>query len=129
MLLLMLCRSSDAPESSARGSGTSTARGTATGTSKPESKSSGTNVGAIAGGVVGGVVVLGALIALAIFFILKRRRARTAPSAAYGSVFNASAYPSPPPTTKEYSYNATPFTAMSPDVTTPGGVPKLYVSS
>ncbi|KAG1765761.1 hypothetical protein EDD22DRAFT_950885 [Suillus occidentalis] len=52
-----------------------------TGSSTTTSKSS--NVGAIAGGVVGGIVVVGAIADLAAWFLIRRRRSRRAPPAAF----------------------------------------------
>lgn len=55
---------------------TTTPTSTTTLPPQPSSSSSSTPVGAIVGGVVGGVVVLGAIAALASYFIISNRRSR-----------------------------------------------------
>lgn len=124
----------DSPESIATSMKVTGTRATATGTGAGASSTAAvakksSNAGAIAGGVVGGVVVIGIIAALLTWFIMRRRRARVAPSAAYGSVYTPSMPPgSPPPMSQhatEYNsvYSASPLNAghLSP-------APRLYVS-
>lgn len=47
------------------------------------SSGGGSNVGAIAGGVVGGLAGIGILALLAVWFIMKRKRSKVAPSSAF----------------------------------------------
>lgn len=47
------------------------------------SSGGGSNAGAIAGGVVGGLAGLGIIVALVVWFIMKRKRSKVAPSSAF----------------------------------------------
>ncbi|KAG2041608.1 hypothetical protein BDR03DRAFT_669108 [Suillus americanus] len=61
--------------------------GAATGSSTtPASDSTSSNVGAIAGGVVGGIAGAAAIIGLATWYFVKRRRSSTTPSAAFNDI-------------------------------------------
>jgi hypothetical protein len=120
---------SDNPESTAT---SAKATGTRPPTGSPTVHSSAkksTNVGAIAGGVVGGIVALGLIAALAVWFIVRRRRSRVAPSAAYGAGYNPALSPtSPPPMSQhatEYSHYST--AQLNPGQLSPA--PRLYVRS
>ncbi|KAG2111662.1 uncharacterized protein F5147DRAFT_686203 [Suillus discolor] len=67
--------------------------GAATGSPTTSStKSTSSNAGAIAGGVVGGVVGAAAIIGLVTWFIVKRRRSATAPSAAFSDIGGGAGY-------------------------------------
>ncbi|KAG1754638.1 hypothetical protein EDB19DRAFT_1667459 [Suillus lakei] len=81
------------------------------------SNSTSSNAGAIAGGVVGGIVGAAAIIGLATWFFVKRRRSATAPSAAFSDIGGGPGY-----TQSVYSTNPHPF-PMQPQMTQQ---PRLY---
>ncbi|OAX38931.1 hypothetical protein K503DRAFT_865799 [Rhizopogon vinicolor AM-OR11-026] len=81
------------------------------------STSKSSNVGAIAGGVVGGVVGIAAIVGLAAWFCVKRRRSTTAPSAAFRDIDGGPGY-----TQSVYSANPHPF-PMQPEM---AQQPRLY---
>ncbi|KAG0700895.1 hypothetical protein DFH29DRAFT_601323 [Suillus ampliporus] len=83
---------------------------TATGSSTTSaSSSSSSNVGAIAGGVVGGIVGLAAIVGLATWFFVKRRRSSKAPSAAFSDIDGGPSY-----TQNVYSTTPHPFLMQQP---------------
>lgn len=134
LLLITSFPSLDLPESSASLPTTSTTHspsGSITGVIIPTAKPSrGSNVGAIAGGVLGGIAGMGLLAGLGVYLFLRRRRAHTAPSAAYNSLFDVDRYSSLQPTSQEYSqYGQAPYKSSTPDMAGLVTVPRLYVSS
>ncbi|KAG1827174.1 uncharacterized protein BJ212DRAFT_1572657 [Suillus subaureus] len=79
--------------------------GGATGSSTTlASDSTSSNAGAIAGGVVGGIVGAGAIIGLATWYFVKRRRSSTTPSTAFNDIGGG-----PGHTQSFYSINTTTF--------------------
>lgn len=95
-----------------------TSSGAATGSSTaPPANSTSSDVGAIAGGVVGGIVGAAAIIGLATWFFVKRRRSATAPSAAFTDIGGGPGY-----TQSVYSSNPHPF-PVQPQMTQQ---PRLY---
>lgn len=129
-----------APESSGSGKPTgsagnsASATATAGGSPSASASSSGskTNIGAIVGGVVGGVVVLALIGAAIAFFLIRRRRSNTAPSATYNNpqgdphddALLHSPSPQLPPPMSQSSYGDGPYSAYNQ---APGSA-KLYVS-
>jgi hypothetical protein len=63
----------------------STLTPTATGSSSTSTSHSSSNAGAIAGGVVGGLLGAALIAAVVAWFVIRRRRARSAPSTEYMS--------------------------------------------
>ncbi|KAG1756665.1 uncharacterized protein EDB91DRAFT_1261638 [Suillus paluster] len=106
----------DSPESSAttaQSTGTATHSTTVSGSlTTPPTTATGSsatsNVGAIAGGVIGGVVGLAAIVGLAAWFFVKRRRSSKAPSAAFSDIGGGPGY-----TQSVYSANPHPFPMQS----------------
>ncbi|KAG1832053.1 hypothetical protein EV424DRAFT_82267 [Suillus variegatus] len=83
------------PYSSSASASLTGSSGAATGsstTSSSSTKSTSSNAGAIAGGVVGGVVGIAAIIGLVTWFVVKRRRSATAPSAAFSDIGGGAGY-------------------------------------
>ncbi|KAG2041609.1 hypothetical protein BDR03DRAFT_1006809 [Suillus americanus] len=79
--------------------------GAATGSSTtPASDSTSSNVGAIAGGVVGGISGAAAIVGLATWYFVKRRRSSTMPSATFNNIVGG-----PGQTQGYYSTNTTTF--------------------
>ncbi|EGN95741.1 hypothetical protein SERLA73DRAFT_186929 [Serpula lacrymans var. lacrymans S7.3] len=94
--------------------------GSSPGSTSGSPSSSHTNAGAIAGGVVGGVVGVGLIAAAIGFFVVRSRRPKLAPSAAYNeSVAGSANKPRSDYTNSMYQVN--PFPGQSP--MTP---PRLY---
>ncbi|KII88418.1 hypothetical protein PLICRDRAFT_41576 [Plicaturopsis crispa FD-325 SS-3] len=114
------------PKSTAAGStASSTATGLSDSTPTASSKKS-SNTGAIAGGVVGGVVGAALIAAIVAFFLIRRRRAQTAPSAAFTGGPNH--LMSPPPKAEYYADNNSlpPVTPFPPPSETAMSQPRLY---
>ncbi|KAG0700535.1 hypothetical protein DFH29DRAFT_617442 [Suillus ampliporus] len=82
---------------------------TATGSSTASaSSSSSSNVGAITGGVVGGIVGLAAIVGLATWFFVKRRRSSKAPPAAFSDIGGGPGY------IQNVNSNPHPFSMQQP---------------
>ncbi|OHW93407.1 kelch repeat protein [Colletotrichum incanum] len=92
-------------------SGSSFFSGSDSGSTSNDSGSSSTNTGAIAGGVVGGVVGV-ALIGLAAFCLMRRRKHKQVPTEETAGAFEAPAHPHD--MEQSYSPNPPPSTTVAP---------------
>ena len=86
------------------------------------SSGGGSHAGAIAGGVVGGLAGVGILAALAVWFIMKKKRSKVAPSSAFlnsyqsSNKFNHPNHEPPPPPTGPSSPSSMVYSPSDPSM-------------